>query len=53
MIVTPLGMMAPMDAATRAEVAELREAVWTQAEIAARLGLSKGAVWRACQLETG
>ena len=34
---------------TRVEVAELREAGWTQAEIADGLGLSKGAVWRACQ----
>jgi len=45
--------MAAMDAATRAEVARHREAGWTQAAIADELGLSKGAVWRACQPETG
>jgi hypothetical protein len=39
----------PMDRGTSREVGRLREAGWTQAAIAAELGLSKGAVWRACQ----
>ena len=50
--VTPSGVMAAMDDATRAEIVQLREAGWTQAAIAAELGVSKGAVWRACQSGT-
>jgi hypothetical protein len=46
-------MMAGMDGATRAEIAQLRDAGWTQAAIAAELGLSTSSVWRACQPDAG